>query len=123
MSVRILYVDDDEMIREIAGLSLAMDPEYEVRLCASGKEALEQVGAWRPDLVLLDVMMPDMDGPATLAKLRQLPDMVDVPVVFITARAQNSDRDNFAALGAAGTIVKPFDAMHLAATVRGYIGS
>lgn len=123
MSIRILYVDDDDMIREIAALALGMDREFEVRLCASGAEALAVASVWRPDLVLLDVMMPDMDGPATLAQLRQLPAMADVPVVFITARAQGGDREGYAALGAVGTIVKPFDAMQLAATVRGYLGS
>ena len=69
---KILYVDDEPDIREIAVLSLQRDPSFDVRPCGSGREALEAVKEWRPDLVMLDVVMPDMDGPAILARLRGL---------------------------------------------------
>jgi two-component system OmpR family response regulator len=118
---RVLYVDDEAHIREIATLSLSLDPELEIRSCASGAEALATIDGWRPDLVLLDVMMPGMDGPTTLAKLRENPASVAIPVVFITARTQTRERERFLALGAAGIIAKPFDPMQLAQTAKGFL--
>lgn len=118
---RILYVDDDDDIREIAQLSLEMEREFEVCLCASGEEALEVASRWKPALILLDVMMPQMDGPATLARLRESVDLHATPVVFITARTQTAERETLLALGAAGVIAKPFDPMTLAASVRDYL--
>ena len=120
---RILYVDDEPDIREIATLSLSLDPELEIRSCASGSEALTTVDDWRPDLILLDVMMPGMDGPTTLAKLRDNPSATAIPVVFITARTQARELDRFLALGAAGIIAKPFDPMKLAETAKGFLRS
>lgn len=118
---RILYIDDEEDIREIAALSLEMDPEFEVRLCASGEEAIAIAPQWRPALILLDVMMPSMDGPATLAALRQHAELGLTPVVFITARTQATEREALLELGANGVISKPFDPMTLASTVRRYL--
>src|SRR5262249_5062967 len=117
---RILYVDDEADIREIATLSLSLDPELEIRACASGAEALATVDGWRPDLILLDVMMPGMDGPTTLARLREIPAALAIPVVFITARTQARELDRFLTLGAAGIIAKPFDPMTLAETAKGF---
>jgi DNA-binding response OmpR family regulator len=77
---------------------------------------------WSPDLILLDVMMPNMDGPTTLTHLRQNPRTADIPVVFMTARAQPRELEHFVSLGAEGVIAKPFDPMTLAASVRNYIG-
>lgn len=114
-SVRILYIDDEPDIREIAVMSLELDSRLEVRSCEDGQSALALIPLWRPDVVLLDVMMPNMDGPTTLGHIRALPNGADVPVVFITARAQQEDVDNLLALGAAGVIPKPFDPMELAA--------
>ena len=79
---------------------------------------LAAAAKWRPDLILLDVMMPVMDGPATLRRLRENPQTADIPVVFMTARAQTRELDHFKSLGAAGVIVKPFDPMTLAASLR-----
>ncbi len=115
---RILYVDDEPDIREVAQLALELDPEFEVRSCASGAEALELAPAWQPDLILLDVMMPIMDGPAVLARLRALPETKATPVVFITARTQQQEVAQLQALGAEGVIAKPFDPMSLARQVR-----
>lgn len=121
MSTRILYVDDEEDIREIALLALELDPALEVRACSSGEAALAVASTWTPALVLLDVMMPVMDGPATLMKLRELPQLEATPVVFITARTQAVERDRLLALGASGLIAKPFDPMTLAETVRTFL--
>ena len=118
--MRVLYVDDEPDIREIAALGLSLDPEFEVRTAASGAEALETLADWTPDLVLLDVMMPEMDGPETLSRIRSLDKGADVRVVFITARAQRSEIQDFAMLDAAGVIAKPFDPMTLGQQVRGF---
>lgn len=116
----ILYVDDEPDIREITTFALELDPQIEVRAADSGGRALAMLdtGASRPDLLLLDVMMPDMDGPMTLAQIRQRPEFAAIPAVFITARAQPHERDHLLALGAIGVITKPFDPMALAADIR-----
>ena len=118
---RILYVDDEPDLREIALLALSLDAGLEVRTAASGVEAITTVSDWMPDLVLLDVMMPGMDGPATLARLREHPRTAKLPVVFITARAQPRDLHTFATLDARGVIAKPFDPMSLAQQVSGFL--
>jgi CheY-like chemotaxis protein len=118
MAARILYVDDDDDIREIAQMSLELEPGFEVRACASGREALAEAAAWRPDLILLDVMMPEMDGPETLRQLAASTDTAEIPVVFITARTQTHEVQRYLEMGAVGTIAKPFDPMSLAGDVR-----
>jgi CheY-like chemotaxis protein len=123
MSTRILYVDDEPDLREIATFALALDPALEVKACASGAEALEVIGRWRPDLVVLDVVMEEMDGPATLARLRQTAAGEAVPIVFITARPPSDEAERLLALGAIGIIAKPFDPMTLAETVRAHLGA
>jgi two-component system OmpR family response regulator len=121
-AVRVLHVDDEPDIREVVELSLGLDPDLTVRSCGSGGDALAAAAAWSPDLILLDVMMPLMDGPTTLTHLRQSPKTADIPVVFMTARAQPRELEHFVSLGAEGVIAKPFDPMTLAAAVRNYIG-
>lgn len=118
---RILYVDDDNDIREIAEMALELDPDLTVRLCSSGAEAVSVVTDWSPDLVLLDVMMPEMDGPETLARLRAEGLGSAVPIVFITARSQHKEVERLKMLGAAGVIAKPFDPMTLATQVRDFL--
>jgi CheY-like chemotaxis protein len=120
-ALRVLHVDDESDIREVVEVCLGLDPEFLTRNCASGQEALAVAVDWAPDVILLDVMMPVMDGPATLASLRENPRTADIPVVFMTARAQSREIDLFRSLGAAGVIRKPFDPMSLAAAVRAYI--
>ena len=117
--MRILYVDDEPDIREIAQFALALNPLWDVRAVASGFEArgLIQVGAWRPDVMLLDVMMPGMDGPQTLAAIRQLPHGRQLPVIFVTARVLTDEQARLMGLGALGVIAKPFDPMQLGAQV------
>ena len=118
MSKRILYVDDQADIREVASMALELEPNFEVRTAASGVEAIELASVWGPDLIMLDVMMPVMDGPTTLSRLREQADTRETPVIFITARTQAKEVEGFRALGAVGVIAKPFDPMQLAAEVR-----
>jgi CheY-like chemotaxis protein len=120
-AIRILHVDDEPDIREVVELSLGLDPAFATRGCGSGKEALVAAAEWQPDMILLDVMMPVMDGPATLVRLRESPATASIPVLFMTARAQAREVDRFRSLGAVGVIPKPFDPMTLAASVRSYV--
>jgi CheY-like chemotaxis protein len=122
-TTRILHVDDEPDIREIVDLSLSLSSEFQVRACASGNDALAAAAEWSPELILLDVMMPHMDGPTTLSCLRKDPKTADIPVLFMTARAQPREVEQFIALGAKGVISKPFDPMTLAFTVRNHLDS
>ena len=121
--IRILLVDDEPDIREVVDVSLGLDREFETRACASGADALVMAVQWSPSLILLDVMMPLMDGPATLANLRKDPRTAEIPVVFLTARTQTAEIEHFISLGAQGVLSKPFNPMTLAASVRGYLPS
>ena len=114
---QVLYVDDDEAIREVAQLSLSLDGRFAVRLAASGKEALGFLASgYRPDVVLLDVMMPDLDGPQTYARIRE-EGFHQLAVIFITARTLDAERKALMHLGARGIINKPFDPVRLAGEV------
>jgi CheY-like chemotaxis protein len=115
---KVLYVEDDADIRTIASLALETVGGLTLRACACGADALAQATEFAPDLLLLDVMMPGMDGPTTLARLRELPATRDVPVIFMTAKVQASEVQHYTALGAVGVISKPFDPMTLAAQVQ-----
>ena len=119
--LRVLHIEDERDIRDVVEASLGLDPEFEVRGCASGKDGLAAAAEYRPDLILLDVTMPVMDGPTTLGHLQQDPHTNDIPVVSMTARAQTRELEYFKSLGATGVITKPFDPMTLAASVRSYI--
>jgi len=116
--LRLLYVDDDDDLAELAMFALGLDPDIEVTTAGSGALALEQLGASPTDVVLLDVMMPGMDGPAVLAALRGRSALADLPVIFVTARVLPEERQRLLALGAAGVITKPFDPMTFAMDVR-----
>lgn len=120
-SLRVLHVDDEPDIREVVEMSLALDPELTIKSCASGEDALSASTDWPPDLILLDVMMPVMDGPTTLQHLRAQPKTTHTPVVFMTARAQAREIETFVSLGALGVIPKPFDPMTLAQSVRSFV--
>ena len=115
---KIMIVDDDEDIRMISGLALRRIGGLEVVAVESGEEALACVREQRPDVILLDVMMPRLDGPATLERLRADPETAHVPVIFLTARAQKHELASYRDLGAVGVIVKPFDATSLADEVQ-----
>lgn len=115
---RILYVEDDPDIQAIALMVLETISGFTVEACYCGSEALEKAVAFKPDLVLLDVMMPGMDGPETLKGLRNFPELVQTPVVFMTAKVQPREVEGYLKLGAAGVIAKPFDPMTLAQELR-----
>lgn len=121
MAIRILYVDDEEDIREIVAMSLELDDDMEVITCGSGSDALAMFRAAPTDLIMLDVMMPGMDGPATYAALREEHGDTLAPVLFCTARTQASDIQSYLDLGVRGVIAKPFDPMSLAKTVRDFL--
>jgi CheY-like chemotaxis protein len=118
---RVLHVDDEADIREVVEISLGFDPAFVTRSCSSGEEALTVALDWQPAIILLDVMMPVMDGPATLLRLRENARTATIPVVFMTARAQTRELDSFRSLGAVGVIPKPFNPMTLAASVHSYV--
>jgi CheY-like chemotaxis protein len=120
---KVLYVDDENDIREVAQMSLELDPGFNVRACASGASAITEAAQWQPDIILLDVMMPEMDGPETLRRLQAHPTTSGIAVVFITARTQTHEVEHYKSLGAAGVIAKPFDPMRLAHTVRTFIAA
>ncbi|HEY9856718.1 MAG TPA: response regulator [Stenomitos sp.] len=119
---RILIVDDEDDIREVAKLSLELMGAIEVIPASSGHEALEKARLELPDAILLDVMMPDMDGPATFHHLQAQAETRAIPVVLLTAKVQSSDRRQFADLGVQGVIAKPFDPMQLAEQVCALLG-
>jgi len=115
---RILHVDDEPDIREVSQMALEAVGGFKVTSAASGMEALRQVGDCRPELILLDVMMPGMDGPATLQALRRNPASAGIPIIFMTAKVQQHEVDHYLALGAIGVIPKPFDPMCLADQIQ-----
>lgn len=114
---RILYVEDEADIREVAEFALE-DEGFELLFCASGNEALDKAEAFAPHLILLDVMMPGLDGPSTLKGLRELPNLEATPVAFLTAKVQPGEVDEFLSLGAIDVIAKPFDPMTLPDQIR-----
>lgn len=115
---RILYAEDEPDIQAVAKLALEMLGSFQVLICGNGHEALAKVKGFAPDLILLDVMMPGMDGPATLQKLRADPSTATIPVIFLTAKVQPQEVAQYQAMGALNVIAKPFDPMTLATQVR-----
>ncbi|MFV3130280.1 response regulator [Niveispirillum sp. KHB5.9] len=116
--IRVLYVDDDPDLRAMAELALAAVGGLAVTLCADGSQAVALACSSDAQLVLLDVVMPGLDGPATLAALRADPATAALPVLFVTALDGDDDRARLLALGAAGIIAKPLDLMGLAGQVK-----
>lgn len=112
-SRRILVVDDDDSIREVAQMSLEMVGGHEVITAASGADGLLHARDRQPDAILLDVMMPELDGPATFARLQADSATRDIPVILLTAKLQPADRERFADLGVRAVLSKPFDPMTL----------
>ena len=115
---KILYVEDDDDIRTVTVMALEMIGDFTVEAFSFGGDALARVEAFAPDLILLDVMMPGMDGPTTLAALRERPALDDVPAVFFTAKAQPEEVARLRALGAADVLAKPFDPQALPDALR-----
>lgn len=116
---KILYVEDDPDIREIASMALEDVGGFTVKICESGEHALQAVTEFQPQVVLLDVMMPGMDGPATLLALKKVGAIADsVLVIFMTAKVHSEDVQRYKALGVNEIIAKPFDSMTLADDIR-----
>ena len=113
---RVLVVDDSEVVRELIAVNLELEG-LEVERCADGIEALERVGRQRPDVITLDVMMPRLDGFATIERLRADPTTADIPVVVVTGRASAADLARGKALAVDAYLVKPFEPSELVATV------
>lgn len=119
--IQVLYVEDEADIREMTEFALE-DEGFELVLCGAGQEALEKAPSLTPDLILLDVMMPGMDGPSVLKMLRQQPHLINTPAIFMTAKVQPSEIKQLLSYGAVGVIAKPFDPMTLGGKIRELIG-
>lgn len=117
---KILLIEDDPDIQLITRLSLEVGGGYEVRICATGEDALQSAPAFAPDLILLDMMMPGMDGLATMDALRTLPlpAITATPVVFFTANTQSHVRQDLLRRGALGVIIKPIEPNALVEQIR-----
>jgi two-component system OmpR family response regulator len=109
----LLCIDDEEDILQVAKLSLEMVGGFQVSICRGSKDAVGEASRLQPDMILLDVMMPERDGPATLEALRANPATAAIPVVFMTAKVQPAEVTHYLGLGAVGVVSKPFDPMTL----------
>lgn len=118
----ILLIDDEDDIREVAQLSLEMIGGWQVFTAKSGGEGLAQAKAWQPDAILLDVMMPELDGLATFQLLQSDITTQKIPVILLTAKVHSTDQQRFASLGVSGVITKPFEPMQLVAQVAEVLG-
>ncbi|MEI8365441.1 MAG: response regulator [Parachlamydiaceae bacterium] len=115
---KILFVDDDEDIHLIVTICLRDIPHVEVLSAYSGEEAVKSVMDFHPDLILLDVMMPKMDGISTLQALKLMPSVCTTPIIFITAKAQKNEIEEYLKYGVLDVIVKPFNPMTLAKEIQ-----
>ncbi len=122
MSHRILIIDDEDDIREVAALSLETVAGWDVAVASSGAQGLARAAEYRPDAILLDVMMPGMDGPTTFRALRQNPATSRIPVLLLTAKVQSNDQRRFADLGVEAILFKPFDPLTLSSQIAGVLG-
>jgi CheY-like chemotaxis protein len=111
---RILIIDDEDDIREVASLSLESVAGWEVRTARSGAEGMLFAAADPPDAILMDVMMPEMDGPTTFREMQKVPAIAGIPVILLTAKVQGVDQRRFFGLGVAAVLFKPFDPLTLA---------
>src|SRR5258708_6911832 len=122
MKRRILIIDDEDDIREVAALSLETVASWDVITANSGRNGIETAAAEQPDAILLDVMMPEMDGPTTFLELRKRQETSAIPVLLLTAKVQGADQRRFAGLGVSAVLVKPFDPLTLAQQISAALG-
>lgn len=115
---RVMMVEDEPDIQTIAQMALEVLGQFTVEICSSGPEALAKAPIFHPDIILLDVMMPMMDGPTTLSELRANPATAGIPVIFMTAKVQSHEIAQYQAMGALDVISKPFDPMKLPTNIR-----
>lgn len=120
--LKALYVDDDEDIGTIVELCLDLDGTFETRTVTSGRDALAEAETWNPDVILLDYMMPEMDGPTTFGHLKESGTTEAIPVIFVTAKSMDEDIAMIRDLGASGMISKPFEPTTFAAEVKSLLG-
>jgi CheY-like chemotaxis protein len=122
LSRRILIIDDEDDIREVAALSLETVAGWDVIVASSGAQGLLRAAEHQPDAILLDVMMPGMDGPTTVRSMQQIEEIAHIPVLLLTAKVQGADQRRFADLGVASVLFKPFDPLLLARQISGTLG-
>ncbi len=119
---RILIIDDEDDIREVASLSLESVAGWQVTTASSAPAGIKAALSELPDAILMDVMMPGMDGPTAFKEMRQLPAIAHIPVILLTAKVQGVDQRRFAGLGVAGVLFKPFDPLTLAEQMAAALG-
>ena len=119
---RILIIDDEDDIREVAALSLESVAGWQVTTASSGAEGMRLAAAEVPDAILMDVMMPAMDGPTTFREMQKLPELASIPVILLTAKVQGVDQRRFAGLGVTAVLFKPFDPLTLAEQMSEALG-
>ena len=119
---RILFIDDEDDIKTLAEFCLESEAGWLMISASSGREGIAIAEQEQPDAILLDAMMPELDGIQTIAELQNNPKTKDIPTIFITAKAQASDRRRFYSSGAKGVINKPFDSLTLASQISGFLG-
>jgi CheY-like chemotaxis protein len=119
---RILIIDDEDDIREVAALSLESVAGWEVCTASSGAEGMRVAATELPDAILMDVMMPAMDGPTTFREMQKLPNLAGIPVILLTAKVQGVDQRRFAGLGVRAVLFKPFDPLTLAEQMSAALG-
>jgi CheY-like chemotaxis protein len=119
---RILIIDDEDDIREVAALSLESVAGWEVSTASSGAEGMRVAAAEQPDAILMDVMMPAMDGPTTFREMQKIPALARIPVILLTAKVQGVDQRRFAGLGVTAVLFKPFDPLTLAEQMAAALG-
>jgi CheY-like chemotaxis protein len=119
---RILIIDDEDDIREVAALSLEATAGWNILTANSGISGIEIAIAEQPDAILMDVMMPGVDGPTTFSNMQQIPAVAHIPVLLLTAKVQGVDQRRFAGLGLAGILFKPFDPLTLAQQISDVLG-
>lgn len=119
---RILIIDDEDDIREVAALSLESIAGWDVHAANSGRAGIEAARTLKPDAILMDVMMPEMDGPTTFREMQTMPEIGHIPVILLTAKVQGVDQRRFAGLGVAAVLFKPFDPLTLAEQISNALG-
>jgi len=122
MSHRILIIDDEEDIRQVAALSLETVASWDVIIASSGANGILRAQQEKPEAILLDVMMPGMDGPTTFRELQKYPETANIPVILLTAKVQAADQKKFADIGVKAVLFKPFDPLTLAQQISDALG-
>ncbi|MFC6644968.1 response regulator [Granulicella cerasi] len=118
----ILIIDDEDDIREVASLALESVAGWRISTASSGAEGIHKAIELRPDAILMDVMMPAMDGPTTFREMQKQPEIAHIPVILLTAKVQGVDQRRFAGLGVQAVLFKPFDPLTLSDQMSAALG-